>query len=246
MAIAHWMLAAALLAICSAHVVHAAAADTTEGQRAYAAGRYEDARRIWAAEAEAGDPDAQLGLASLYDLGQGVTRDPVTAYNWYRRAADAGLAAAEFNVAVMLDTGDGVPRDLAEAARWYSRAATRGNHRAQYNLGQLYATGSGVPRDLDLAAAWFAAAANDLPAAAEKLAAIRRASASARGRHPAEALEGRAPETARPGASASASSGPALSQDEKKRLFQQFQASLMPKGQTVTNGAALVHGAGRE
>jgi len=117
-AIRHWALAATLFAICSAHMVRAAAADPTEGQRAYAAGRYEDARRIWAAQAEAGDPDAQLSLASLYDLGQGVRREPVTAYNWYRRAADAGLAAAEFNVAVMLDTGDGVPRDAAEAAKW--------------------------------------------------------------------------------------------------------------------------------
>jgi len=236
-AIRYWALAATLVAICSAHVAQAAAADPSEGQRAYAAGRYEDARRIWAAQAEAGDPDAELSLASLYDLGQGVTRDPVTAYNWYRRAADAGLAAAEFNVAVMLDTGDGVPRDAAEAARWYSRAATRGNHRAQYNLGQLYATGDGVPRDLDLAVAWFRAAATDLPAAAEKLAAIRRASATARGRHPAEAIEGGALETARPGASAS--SAPVLSLEEKKRLFQEFQASLAVKGPTVTSGAAV-------
>ncbi len=235
----HWALGAALFAVCSAHVAHAAAADPTEGQRAYTAGRYEDARRIWAAQAEAGDSDAQLGLASLYDLGRGVTRDPVIAYNWYRRAADAGLAAAEFNVAVMLDTGDGVPRDVSEAARWYSRAATRGNYRAQYNLGQLYAAGNGVPHDLDLAAAWFSAAASDLPAAAEKLAAIRRASALVRARRPAEALEGRALEPARPGTSVSASSGPALSQDEKKQLFQQFQASLMLKGQTVTSRAAV-------
>ena len=237
MAIRHWALAATLFAICSAHMVRAAAADPTEGQRAYAAGRYEDARRIWAAQAEAGDPDAQLSLASLYDLGQGVRREPVTAYNWYRRAADAGLAAAEFNVAVMLDTGDGVPRDAAEAAKWYSRAAMRGNHRAQYNLGQLYATGDGVPLDLDLAATWFRAAASYLPAAAEKLAAIRRASATGRGRHPAEAVENGALETAHPGASVSASSAPALSLDEKKRLFQEFQASLAAKGLAATSRA---------
>jgi len=210
LAIRHGALVATLFAICSAHVVHATAADPTKCQRPYAACNQEDARRIWAVQAEAGDPNAQLSLASLYNLGQGVMRDPVTAYNWYRRAADAGLAAAESNVVVMLDAGDGVPREASEAESWYSRAAMRGNHRAQYNLGQLYATGDGAPRDLDLAATWFRAAAADLPATAEKLAAIRRASATGRERHPAEAVESGPLETAHPGASASSALALAL------------------------------------
>jgi len=156
-------------------VGQAAAADPDEGQRAYAAGHYGEARRLWTLQAEAGDTRAQLALASLYDLGQGVKRDAATAYRWYRRAAEAGVSAAEFNVAVMRDTGDGVARDTADAALWYARAAAHGNRRAQYNLGQLYAAGDGVPRNPDEAGTWFRAAAADLPAAAEKLAAMARA-----------------------------------------------------------------------
>lgn len=146
--------------------------DPGEAQRAYAARQYDVARRLWTTQAEAGDAAAQLGLGTLYDLGQGVPRDPVIAYGWYRRAAAAGSPAAEFNVAAMCDTGDGVPRNVAEAAVWYGRAAAHGNRRAQFNLGQLYAAGDGVPRNPEQAEAWFRAAA-DLPAAAERLAAMR-------------------------------------------------------------------------
>ena len=149
--------------------------DPGEAQRAYAAKQYDVARRLWTAQAEAGDTAAQLGLGTLYDLGQGVPRDPVIAYGWYRFAAAAGSPAAEFNVAAMCDTGDGVPRNVAEAATWYGRAAAHGNRRAQFNLGQLYAAGDGVPRNPEQAEAWFRAAAVDLPAAAEKLAAMRQA-----------------------------------------------------------------------
>ncbi len=171
--------------------------DSGEAQRAYEAGRYDVARQLWEPPAEAGDPAAQLGLGSLYDLGKGVPRDPVIAYRWYRRAAVAGSATAEFNVAAMCDTGDGVPRNAAEAALWYGRAAAHGNRRAQYNLGQLYAAGDGVPRNPDQAQAWFRVAAVELPAAAERLASMRRAGSEAR-RSPAPADATRPLEAAQP------------------------------------------------
>ena len=172
--------------------------DAGEAQQAYAAGRYDVARRLWTARAEAGDPTAQLNLGTLYDLGQGIPRDPAVAYSWYRRAAIAGEPAAEFNVAAMRDSGDGVPRNVAEAALWYGRAAAHGNRRAQYNLGQLYAAGDGVPRNPDQAEAWFRVAALGLPAAADKLAALRRAGGEVRPRSPTTAEMGRPIEAAQP------------------------------------------------
>lgn len=196
----HWT-AWALLAVLATGAAAAAESDDG-GQRAYADHRYEEARRLWAPRAEAGDPRAQLGLAMLYDLGQGVPRDPAAAYHWYRRAAEAGLAAAEFNVAVMHDNGDGVRRDAAEAALWYARAAAHGNRRAQYNLAQLYAAGDGVPRNLDQAETWFRDAANDLPAAVDKLAGMRRAG---RDRSPAGGNETGMPTPAQPVAPADGS-----------------------------------------
>lgn len=131
-------------------------------------------RLRWAARTEAGDAQAQFDLGLQFDLGKDVERNPTLAYQWYRRAAEAGFAAAQFNVAVMHDTGDGVPRNAATAALWYARAAAHGNHRAQFNLAQLYSGGDGVPRNHDLAAAWYRAAASALPAAADRLTALRR------------------------------------------------------------------------
>ena len=152
----------------------APAATPDDAQRAYAAGRFEEARRLWEPRAEAGDAEAQFGLGLLFDIGQGVAQDPASAYRWYRRAAEAGMAEAQFNVAVMHDTGEGRPRDPAAAALWYSRAAAHGNRRAQFNLAQLYAAGQGLPRNLDQAEVWYEAAASSVPAAADKLAALRR------------------------------------------------------------------------
>ena len=187
----------ALLLLCFAGA-GPAPTEPSEAQQAYAAGRYDVARRLWTAQAEAGDAAAQLKVGTLYDLGQGVPRDATVAYGWYRLAAAAGEPAAEFNVAAMYDSGDGVARNTAEAALWYGRAAAHGNRRAQYNLGQLYAAGDGVPRNLDQAEAWFRAAASDLPAAADRFAALRRAGSEARPRSPASADAARAIEAAQP------------------------------------------------
>src|SRR5262245_26884838 len=103
-------LVALLLCIAS----HASAGSFAAGQRAYDAGSFEDAHRIWGPLAASGEAQAAFGLGLLYDLGQGVAQDTAQAYAWYRRAADAGLPAAAFNVAVMHDGGRGVPRDLAQ------------------------------------------------------------------------------------------------------------------------------------
>ena len=153
-----------------------AAAVPDDAQRAYAAHNFNEARRLWTPQAEAGDPQAQLSLAVLYDLGQGVPRDPAAAYRWYLKAAERGLADAEFDVAVMCDTGDGTQHDAAAAALWYARASAHGDYRAQYDLGQLYAAGDGVPQNKDEAEAYFHAAAPGIPAALTKLAQMRRSS----------------------------------------------------------------------
>lgn len=147
----------------------AMAASVADGQRAFDAGRFEDARGIWEPLANRGDTEAQLGLALLHELGRGAPQDAALAYAWYRRAAEAGSATAEFNVAVMFDSGRGVTRDAAEAGSWYARAAARGHPRAQFNLAQMYDNGDGVPRNPALAEAWYRAAAATLPAAARRL-----------------------------------------------------------------------------
>ena len=142
--------------------------------QAYTGGDVGRARALWLPLAGAGNAEAAFRLGLLADLGEGMPEDATKAYRWFRQAADAGHAAAEFNVAVMEDSGRGTSHDASGAAEWYARAAARGNRRAQYNLALLYTDGDGVPRNLMVARAWFRlAAAGGLPAAAEKLDALR-------------------------------------------------------------------------
>src|SRR5574340_925406 len=60
------------------------------------------------AEAERGDPWAQLNLGAAYDNGIGISPDPAQAIVWYRRAAEQGLAQAQFNLGHSHATGNGV------------------------------------------------------------------------------------------------------------------------------------------
>ena len=62
--------------------------------------------------AEQGDAAAQNNLGVLYELGQGVNKDPVQAASWYKKAAEQGDAAAQNNIGVMYRDGAGVARAL--------------------------------------------------------------------------------------------------------------------------------------
>lgn len=111
-------------------------------------------------EARAGDTNAQMALAQLYESGRGdVAPDPVAARTWYERAAASGYAPAQYFLGQMLEEGRGVATDYPQAAAWYLRAAERGEPAAQAALGRLYEQGLGVPRNYDRAARWYQQAA---------------------------------------------------------------------------------------
>jgi TPR repeat protein len=54
----------------------------------------EEARRWYAAAAEAGYPLAQFNLGLMYEIGYGGERNLATARLWYRRAADQQVERA--------------------------------------------------------------------------------------------------------------------------------------------------------
>lgn len=133
--------------------------------------------------AEAGDPDAQLHLASLYETAKaGLPRDLAAARLWTRRAAGGGNRVAMHNLGLFLTEGDGGPRDVEEAAAWFRRAAERGVVDSQFNLGVLYESGRGVSRNLREAYRWFSIAANagDLAAREKQVELAGRLSAAER------------------------------------------------------------------
>ena len=71
-----------------------AVADYELGQRAWEAGRVDEATSQWRAAADAGDRRAMLALGRLYVRGLGVLQDFVEAHKWLNLAASRGEAAA--------------------------------------------------------------------------------------------------------------------------------------------------------
>lgn len=124
---------------------------------------YPEAVRLLEPLAQAGDPQAQLHLGTLYYHGHGVRESDALAMQWFERAARQGLAEAQFQAGNMHAYGlVAVAADvdaLRLAAQWYFEAARQGHADAQYSLGILFLTGSGVTQSAKEAEKWIARAA---------------------------------------------------------------------------------------
>ena len=102
-----------------------------------------------------GDADAQFLLGLLYDVGNGVARDPAVAASWYRKAADQNHTLGQLYLGLLYHSGEGVKQSDAEAARWFRPAAEAGNDLAQFYLGWMYAQGTGVRKDSAKGIEWL-------------------------------------------------------------------------------------------
>ena len=80
--------------------------------------------------AEQGKSEAEYGLGSLYDRGEGVPRDLGQALTWLRQAAAQGNPGAQGCLGLMYALGDGVPRDPVEAYALLLRASDGGDEPA--------------------------------------------------------------------------------------------------------------------
>ena len=131
-----------------------------DGMRAYEAGAYKNAERIWRPLAEGGDPVAQYSLGKLFETGGGeVAKDYVEASKWYRQSAVQGIPAAQNNLGLMYAQGRGVPRNTTRAAEFWLQAAQQDHPIAQFNLALAYFRGEGLPQDKVEAGPWFRRAA---------------------------------------------------------------------------------------
>jgi len=121
-----WRPRAIVLAAVMLSLAGPAAADFSDGLRAYDGGRYGEAREEWLAAAAKGDVDAYVGLAGLYAAGFGVNQDLAEAARWYEKAARRGHAIAQLNLGDYHARGWGVKRDLVTAYMWLTLAARQG------------------------------------------------------------------------------------------------------------------------
>jgi len=89
----------------------------------YDRANYQTSLRIWLAEAEKGNADAQYYVGKIYEGGLGTDPDYPTAARWYEKAAAAGHSASQFVLASMYEKGQGVTADAAKALNLYRSAA---------------------------------------------------------------------------------------------------------------------------
>jgi hypothetical protein len=122
-------------------------------------GLVEDAK-VSRANAEHGDPAAELTLAHMYYYGKGMPRDYAEAARWYRKVADLGNARSQFSLGYLYYYGQGVPQNYSEGFRWFRKAADQGDVGAQVRLGLMSYYGQGVPQDYGEALRWYRMAAD--------------------------------------------------------------------------------------
>lgn len=139
----------------------AAPSGLNSGWKAYLAADYAVAWRELKPLADAGDPQAQYYLGTMYNHGQGVARDLRLAADWYEKAARAGHPDASFTLGFLLYYGaDKLEANPVVSVQWLRIAAEAGNGVAQCLLARLYQGGMGLPRDQELALQWALSAAD--------------------------------------------------------------------------------------
>lgn len=89
----------------------------------------------------------EVRLATKFERGDGVPRDPAQAAYWFQRAADHGHPEAQNELGCLYFWGHGVERNPEQSARWFTRAVGGGSQKAKLNLAVLYLGGFGVPQD---------------------------------------------------------------------------------------------------
>lgn len=126
--------------------------------------------------AENGHAIAQWKLGRMYAEGEGVPRDDLRAFEYFRRIANShaddypGTAQARFVASAFVALGhyylEGIPkteikRDPVRAREMFAYAASYFRDAdAQYNLARLYLDGVGAPKDPKLAARWLGLSAH--------------------------------------------------------------------------------------
>lgn len=101
--------------------------------------------------AKAGDPIAQVQLATRLSRGEDVGRDEGKAFRLFERAAQTGRPTSLFNVGVAYLAGQGVEADEQKAIQYFKEAAETGFMPAKVNLALMHERGQGVPQDFEKA-----------------------------------------------------------------------------------------------
>ena len=132
---------------------------TSAAKEAYESGDFTSARKMFAAAADKGDPEAIHHLANLYYRGHGVEKDNAKALVLLEEAASSDYVLSLATLGGMYLSGDGVTQDYQKAFDYFLRAAELGHLQSIVKVSQFYLSGAGVKQSDKTAAYWFKEAA---------------------------------------------------------------------------------------
>ncbi len=91
----------------------------------------------WFAQAAKEEPEAEFQMGLLHERGQGIPKNPVLAFEHYRRAASRGDADGMHSLGRLYEAGQGVEADRQKALEWYRKAGNKGHEAAPADLKRL-------------------------------------------------------------------------------------------------------------
>ncbi|MDB9845091.1 sel1 repeat family protein [Burkholderiaceae bacterium] len=136
------------------------AGDFEAGVAAYERRDFKMAFTFFQKAADQGDVVAQYNIATMYELGEGVSRNTVEANRIFKIAAERGNMFAQFHLALNYRLGVGGARDRVEAARLLKLAAAQGHPRSQFYTAEGHYFGDdGLLQSYVEAVRWYKLAA---------------------------------------------------------------------------------------
>ncbi|KAJ3113299.1 hypothetical protein HDU96_003568 [Phlyctochytrium bullatum] len=117
----------------------------------------EEALDLYRVAVDKGNMLAMRNLANILSKGIDglISKDHVTAFGLFKRAAELGDDQAMNNVGFCYENGMGVEPDSSKAFEWYARSAELGNAVAENNVAICYEKGVGVDANLELAVKYY-------------------------------------------------------------------------------------------
>ena len=97
--------------------------------------------------ADEGDAEGEYYLGNCYYNGEGVEKDEVKAFEWYKKAAEQGYVEAQFKLGVCYDNGIGIERDKRKAFEWYEKASKARKYKSSIQLRVCYRYGEGIEKN---------------------------------------------------------------------------------------------------
>jgi TPR repeat protein len=111
--------------------------------------------------AEAGEPDGQALLGTMYYYGKRIEKNAKLGLKWLTIAAEEGVLSAQIELAFhnkLLHEKSGeepLGEHARKAANWFRAAAGQGHSNSQLQLGLMYLEGVGREQDVEAAERWL-------------------------------------------------------------------------------------------